>query len=201
MVEVYDALILRLGIPEKIDFNGEELLLFKSKEQPLSSILMTNGLSDSAMNTHEKHVDEAHKELYFMLPSYWEIHDLNNPKFNWVLHWLIRLKNYVTTNNTWLGHGHTMPCGKEMKALSETMRQNHFIISRPIALPNDLAPIKLVDREVGFLAVIPIFGDEMDFKQGKGTVKFFRKFEGAKISEKLDDFRKTALRAKWRFFG
>jgi hypothetical protein len=41
----------------------------------------------------------------------------------------------------------------------------------------------------------------MDFKQAKGTVKFFRKLEGAKISEKLDDFRKTALRAKWRFFG
>ncbi|MBM3419378.1 MAG: suppressor of fused domain protein [Bacteroidetes bacterium] len=201
MGEVYEVLVKRLGNPEKIEFNGEELLLFKSKEQPLSSILMTYGLSDSAMNAHKKHLDEVHKELYFMLPSYWEVKELDNPKFNWVFHWLIHLKKYVLANNTWFGHGHTMPCGKDMKALSETMLQNHFILSRPIALSNDLAPIQLNNREVGFLAIIPIFGDEMDYKQGKGTVKFFHKFQSAKITEKLDDFRKTSLRAKWRFFG
>jgi hypothetical protein len=201
MREVNEILANRLGKPEVLTHEGEEILLFKSKENPLSSILMTNGLSNSAMNVHEKHREEAYKELYFMLPSYWEIKEITNPKFNWVLHWLIHLKNYLQVNNTWFGHGHTMPCGKEMKALSNTMLQNHFILSRPIALQQDLAPITLADRQVGFLAIIPIFGDEMDYKQGKGTVKFFRKLEGAKITEKLDDFRKTSLRAKWRFFG
>ena len=201
MESVREILSERLGFPKIIQFENEELLLFQSEEDAHSSILMTSGLSDFEMNVHEKHKKEAFKELYFMLPSYWEINELNNPKFNWVFPWLLRLKNYIISQNTWLGHGHTMACGKDMKALSETMLQNHFIISRPIALANDLAPIQLIDKEVGFLAVIPIFGDEMDFKQAKGTVKFFRKLELVQITEKLDDFRRTSLRAKWRFFG
>ena len=80
------------------------------------------------------------------------------------------------------------------------MLQNHFILSHPISLQIDLAPIPLKDKEIGFLAVIPIFSDEMDYKQGKGTVKFFNKLQGAGITEKLDDFRRTSLKSKWRLF-
>jgi hypothetical protein len=200
MKEVKEILCERLGEPRIILFEGEELLLFKSKEIPLTTIVMTNGLADFPMNVHEKHKDEAHKELYFMLPSYWEVENLDNPKFNWVYHWLVRLKKYVVSTNTWFGNGHTMPCGKEMKSLSESMLQNHFILSHPISLQIDLAPIPLKDKEIGFLAVIPIFSDEMDYKQGKGTVKFFNKLQGAGITEKLDDFRRTSLKSKWRLF-
>jgi hypothetical protein len=51
---------------------------------------------------------------------------------------------------------------------------------------------------VQFLAIIPIFPDEMDYKQGKGTLKLMRKFLSNGITEILDDFRGTVLRSKWR---
>ena len=129
------------------------------------------------------------------------INDLDNPNMNWVFPWLKRIKEYVQNNNTWLGHGHTMPCGKEMNSLSSTMTQNHFIISKPIAWEKHLQPLVIEGKTIFFLAVIPLFPDEMDYKQGKGTAKLFDKFRHQGVTEKLDDYRKSVLKSKWKFFG
>lgn len=166
-----------------------------------SSILLTTGLSDFKMPVHEKHRGEEYAELYFYLPSYWEFEDSENPKFSWVFSWLVRLKNYVINNNTWFGHGHTMPCGKEMNSLSESMLQNHFILSEPIDLETELSPIIDEEKTIHFLAIIPIFPDEMDFKQGKGTFKLMEKFRQYNVTEKLDDYRKTILKSRWNIMG
>jgi hypothetical protein len=166
-----------------------------------SSILISNGLSEFKMSVHEKHIGKEYAELYFYLPSYWELEDSENPKFSWVFSWLERLKYYVIKNNTWFGHGHTMPCGKEMKSLSESMLQNHFILSEPIDLETELSPIIEEEKTIHFLAIIPIFPDEMDFKQGKGTFKLMEKFRQYNVTEKLDDYRKTILKSRWNIMG
>ena len=176
-----------------------EFLFVKLKNG--SSILLTTGLSDFKMPVHEKHIGKEYAELYFYLPSYWELEDSENPKFSWVFSWLERLKNYVINNNTWFGHGHTMPCGKEMKSLSESMLQNHFILSDPIDLETELSPMIEEEKTIHFLAIIPIFPDEMDFKQGTGTFKLMEKFRQYNITEKLDDYRKTILKTRWNIMG
>ena len=176
-----------------------EFLLVKLKNG--SSILISVGLSEFKMPVHEKHIGKEYAELYFYLPSYWSIDDLENPRFSWVFYWIERLKNYVIKNNTWFGHGHTMPCGKEMNPLSESMLQNHFILSEPIDLSSELAPISEGEKSIHFLAIIPIFADEMDYKQGKGTFKLMEKFKQYSITEKLDDYRKTILKTRWNLMG
>lgn len=165
------------------------------------TLLMTSDFSTFKMNVHEKHEGEEFAELYFYLPNYWVINDLDNPNMNWVFPWLKRIKEYVQSNNTWLGHGHTMPCGKEMNSLSSTMTQNHFIVSKPIAWEKHLQPLVIEGKTIFFLAVIPLFPDEMDYKQGKGTAKLFDKFRHQGVTEKLDDYRKSVLKSKWKFFG
>lgn len=164
------------------------------------TVLMTNGLSDYTMPVPEKLIDRAHNELYFCLPSYWEWEDMTNPNMNWVFSWIQRLARYVRETNNWFGHGHTMPCGKDMQALSGTMQQNHFFLSDPMLLEEELRPITLADKTIHFLAIIPIFGDEMDYKQGKGTLKLSQKLVQHNVNEKLDDYRSTVLKSKWRFF-
>ena len=144
---------------------------------------------------------EAKNELYFYLPSYWDSSELDNPAMNWVFIWLERVKKYVIEKETWLGNGHTLPCGKEMNSLSSSMLQNHFIISNPIALSKFLTPITSEEKTIRFLALIPIFPDEMDYKQGKGTLKLLDKFKHKGVSEKLDDFRSSVLKRQWKFFG
>ena len=165
------------------------------------SVLLTNDLSDFKMRVHEKHVGEEFNELYFYLPSYWDSSALDNPAMNWVFIWLERVKKYVIEKETWLGNGHTLPCGKEMNSLSSSMLQNHFIISNPIALSKFLTPITSEEKTIRFLALIPIFPDEMDYKQGKGTLKLLDKFKHKGVSEKLDDFRSSVLKRQWKFFG
>lgn len=173
------------------------LILDLELKSPVT-VLMTNGLTDYQMPVPEKAEGREYNELFFCLPSYWEWQDLNDPKMNWPFHWIQRLAKYVIEKKTWFGHGHTMPCGADMKPLSETMRQNHFFLSDPVLLQNELAPLKVGDKTVHFLGIIPIFPDEMDYKQGKGTFKFQEKLLQNGITEKLDDYRGTILRSKWR---
>lgn len=177
-----------------------DFFLIKSSELS-GSLLITTDLSDYKMMVHEKHQGEEFAELYFYLPSYWDIHAVDNPTMNWVFPWLNRVQLYVQNNATWLGHGHTMPCGKEMQCLSSTMTQNHFIVSKPIACEKFLSPMIVGDKTIHFLALIPLFPDEMDYKQGKGTAKLFDKFRAQGVTEKLDDYRKSTLKSKWKFFG
>jgi len=175
-------------------------ILFHPNQASTCNVLMTNGFSDFKMPVHEKHVGEEYNELYFLLPNYWNIEAIENQNFNWVFSWLQRLKNFAIEKNAWYGHGHTFPCGQEMQSLSESMLQNHFILSRPIELDEDLAEIVLEDRSIGFLGVIPIFPDEMDFKQGRGTVQLFEKLRTFNVTEKLDDFRNTVLKSRWKSY-
>jgi len=117
---------------------------------------------------------------------------------NWIFPWIQRLAKYVVDKQTWFGAGHTLPCGKEMHELSETMRQNHFFLSDPLLLEQQLEPIEVEGKTIYMLAIIPIFPDEMDYKQGKGTFKFLQKLSNQGVTEKLDDFRSTVLKSKWR---
>jgi len=175
-------------------------LFFTSNQAQGTSVLMTKGLSDFKMPVHEKHIGEEYNELYFLLPSYWNIEDFENQKFNWVFAWLQRLMNYAIQKNTWFGHGHTFPCGKDMISLSDTMKQNHLILTRPIDLDEELKEIVVGEKTIGFLGIIPIFSDEMDYKQGKGTAKLFEKFRSINVTEKLDDYRNTVLKSRWKSF-
>lgn len=173
------------------------LLLDLELASPVT-VLMTNGLSDYKMPVPERLNDRNFNEIYFCLPSYWEWEDTENPQMNWVFPWIKRLAKYVVDKQSWFGPGHTMPCGAAHERLSATMQQNHFFLTDPIYLDEELTPLKVGDKTVHFLGIIPIFEDEMDYKSGKGTFKLLQKLSTAGVTEKLDDYRGTVLRSKWR---
>jgi len=162
------------------------------------TVIVTNGLRDYKMPVHEKYAGREYNELYFCLPSYWEWEDTENPQMNWVFPWIQRLAKYVVENETWFGHGHTMPCGKKMKPLSNTMKQDHFLLADPMLLEQEMAPIKVDEKEVYFLSIIPIFKKEMEYKEARGTFKLIQKFVNKGVSEKLDDWRSLVTKNKWR---
>ncbi len=195
-------MVKRFGAHRVLDVPTKEgeipLIMLDLEIRGPISVLVTNGLSDYKMPVPEMLEGREYNELYFCLPSYWEWEDMENPRTNWVFDWIQRLAKHVVEKNTWFGHGHTMPCGSNMESLSETMLQNHFILTDPMLLENELAPIKVGDKEVRFLAIIPMFPDEMDYKQGKGTFKLLQKFSNKSVTEQLDDFRSTVLKRNWR---
>jgi hypothetical protein len=163
------------------------------------SVLMTNGLSDIFMPVPEPEKGREHNELYFCLPSYWDLDDVKNPNMNWVFYWIQRMCRHIKEKNSWFGPGHTMACGMPFQNLSENMKCNHFFLNNPMLLENELQPFVSAEKTTYFLAIIPIFEDEMDYKQGKGTQKLIKKLMTNGITEKLDDFRCTVLRSRWSF--
>lgn len=163
------------------------------------TVLMTNGLSDYKMPVPDKYKGREFNELYFCLPSYWDWEDLDNPNLNWVYTWLRKMATYVIEKQSWFGAGHTIPNGKEHLPISSTMKQNHFFMCNPILLENELEPIRIGEKTIYFLAVFPIFQDELDYKNARGTFKFLQKLNSANVTEKLDDYRSTVLKSKWRF--
>lgn len=175
------------------------VLLYLELAIPVT-ILMTNGLSNYKMPVSEKWKDRPFNELYFCLPTYWDLEDTNNPNFNWVFEWLFRLETFVKEKQTWFGPGHTIPCGNPPVAISPTMKQEYFIFLEPMLMEQALSPLKLADKTVYFLAITPLYGDELDYKMGKGTHKLVRRFYNRKIDERIDDYRANALSSRMRFF-
>lgn len=178
--------------------NEVPLLILDLELKSPVTVILTNGLRAYKMPVDEKWKGREYNELYFCLPSYWEWEDTDNTSMNWVFYWIQRLSKFVVENKTWFGHGHTMPCGKDLNPLSPTMKQNHFMLSDPLFLEEEMAPILLVDKEVHFLSIIPLFKDEFDYKQSRGTFKFMQKLANSSITEKLDDYRGSALKRSWR---
>ncbi|MFM6934059.1 MAG: suppressor of fused domain protein [Flavobacteriales bacterium] len=202
MQELEQVLLERLAPAQltSIKRQDESYLLITLPGSKELRVLMTRHLSDFKMKVPEKHVGEEYRELYVLIPSYWDIEDASNLTTNWVFEWLSKVKNHVITKDTWLGHGHTLATGATYPSISPKMKQNHFILSNPIELAEELAPIQVNGKTISFLALIPIFADEMDYKQGKGTAKLFAKLSQQNITEKLDDFRSTVLKSRWNFF-
>lgn len=202
LCNVKEELEKRFGAHRVMDVPTSEsempLIMLDLELRSPVSVLMTNGLSEYKMPVPEKVAGREYNELFFCLPSYWEWEDMDNPQTNWVFKWIQRLSKYVIEKETWFGHGHTMPCGANMEPLSLTMKQNHFFLTDPILLENELTPVRVGDHEVHFLGILPIFPDEMDYKQGKGTFKLMQKFRNKGVTEELDDFRATVLKRSWK---
>lgn len=162
-------------------------------------ILMTEGLSKINLKLPENANQLSNIELYFCLPSYWDIENASH-NFQWPKDWLVKLWNHIETKQTWLGHGHTILCSPDYAPISENMKQNHFFVVSPILLEEELSIS--VTEKLGYqcFGILPIYGEEMDFKQGKGTYKLLKKLVQKGNSEKLDDYRVSVLQGRMRLF-
>lgn len=184
-----------LEVPTK---EGEVPLLIVDLElkSPVT-LIVTNGLSNYTMDVPEKVAGRENIELYFCLPSYWEWEDAENPRMNWPFEWIQRLAKHLTDKQTWFGAGHTFPCGAEGATFSSTMKQDFFVLLDPILLEAELAPIQMEDKRVHFLAVVPLFKKEFEYKQSRGTFKLLYRMKNHGVTEKLDDFRGSILKKRW----
>lgn len=171
------------------------LILDLELKSPVT-VIMTNGLSKYRMTVPEKNAGRERCELYFCLPSYWDWEKADIPGLHWPFEWIQRLGKHLIQSETWYGAGHTFPCGEE--GLSDTMKQSYFMLCDPILLENELTPVPDAEGDIHFLAILPLFKKEFEYKQSHGTVKILSNLNTHGISEKLDDFRGSAMKRRWR---
>ena len=206
MTELEQGMIARFGenrvqAYERVEGDACDLLLLSLEKNSAVTVVMTNGLSEKQMKVPEKFNQRKRCELYFCLPDYWDWEEVENPQMNWVFVWIQKLAKHLLENETWYGPGHSFPAGNPPAEISKTMHQKFFMLSDPLLLETELQPVNLQNgEEVFFYAIIPLFEDEFDFKAAKTTVKFLKKFTAKRHTEKLDDFRESIRKLRYRIF-
>lgn len=177
-----------------------EILKIELNEQAAVTILVTRGLSNYKMPVHERFEGREYNELFFCIPKYWDLDEKDNPNRQWPVEWLEKLANHAIEKQTWYGPGHSIQCYPDYRSLSDLMKPNHLMLIEPVLLKKEMAPITISEKTIYFLAGMPIYGEEMDYKQGKGTYKLMTKFLNKNYNEKLDDYRESILRSRVRLW-
>ena len=182
--------------------DGEDYFFIAKPDDAACNILMTSGLNKYGMPSQVSTKPLVHKELYFLLPEYWVVADIEKEQFQWLFQTLRKLKKHVIEKKTWFADGHTMPANEEGKQLSDQMKQTYLMLSDPVFLEKELAPMFVDSRDVSFLSVVPIFRNEFQHKQAFGTDKLISLFETYQVTERLDEYRTNLVKSRWRrIFG
>lgn len=182
--------------------DGEDYFFIAKPDDVACNILMTSGLSEYGMPSQVSTKSFVHKELYFLLPEYWVVADIEKEQFQWLFQTLRKLKKHVIEKKTWFADGHTMRANEEGKQLSDQMKQTYLMLSDPVFLEKELAPMFVDSRDVSFLSVVPIFRNEFQHKQAFGTDKLISLFETYQVTERLDEYRTNLVKSRWRrIFG
>lgn len=177
----------------------ELFFLYLELSVPLT-IVMTATLHEYDMPVLPLWKGREHNEIFFCLPAYWDYENPKNENANWIFDWLFRLQNFALERNTWFGPGHTIAAGNPPQPVSPLVRMDHFFFIDPIFTKEVMQPVELNDMTVYFLAVMPIFEEELDYKTVKGTGKTLKKMVARKIDERLDDYRSSFMASRLKFW-
>lgn len=203
MSDLKTALEKRFGAHRVSDYPiGEEgyidLLKIEVEKKFPMTIISTNGLSSYEMPVPERYKDRKHTELFFCLPGYWDLDDVENKKMMWPLEVIQKLTKNVIESGTWYGPGHTIANGNPSHEISETMKQEYFLLTDPIELEDFFAPLIINGNETHFLAIVPLFHKEFEQKMHVGYPKWIKKFRGRNGNEILDDYRRSIYTSRWK---
>jgi Suppressor of fused protein (SUFU) len=102
--------------------------------------------------------------------------------------------------NTALWTGHTVPNGDPPTPYAPNTKLCGALLVRPLIAPDGFQTLRVHDREIQFLAVIPLHRDEMQLKLDQGLDALFELMDAAEIIEILDVDRPSVIPKRRRFF-
>lgn len=155
-------------------------------------IIYTEGLSKNLQISSQSNKKYQRIELYFLLPDFWDL-----AKKDWPVYWLNRIAQVPQKNKTWFGVGDTLPAGNPPKAIDEVLKCTYFILSDPMLLDSKLSSSEETGEAFSFLAVIPIFEREFDFKMQNSATPLLKIFNDKQIFELIDVYREPVARKKF----
>lgn len=155
-------------------------------------LLYTEGMSKYVQPVNEKNKKWERLELYFLLPDYWDF-----SKKNWPVYWLDRIAQVPQKNKTWFGLGDTLPAGNPPEEIDDVLKCSYFILSEPLLLESKFSTGLPADSAFNFMAVIPIFTKEFDFKMQSSATALLKILKDKQIFEMVDIYREPVARKKF----
>ncbi len=171
-------------------------------ERPFHT-LVTSGMSDLPMTVPEWCEDDSYLELAICLPEEWKISDEDFKKDEanyWPLRWLKILALFPHKYNTWLWLGHTVPNGQPAMPFTENTILNTWTLLPSIVFDPEFRQLKLENKTINFLMLIPLCNEEVELKQKKWIDALFDGFEKYWVHDLLDVTRDSTIKRK-KIFG
>lgn len=164
--------------------------------------LVSTGMSDRPMNVPQGLENFAHLELLLCLPPSWPIDEkltsFKDERNYWPVRLLKTLARLPHEYDTWLGLHHTVPHGDPATPFAEGTQLSGAMITIPKLVPDKFASLQVrPDKRVWFLAVTPLYSEEMDFKLRKGGEALDALLDKGGVTELIDPQRKNVCRKKF----
>ena len=155
--------------------------------------LVTSGMAEHPMSPPEGAEAFTHAELVLALPPEWDF-----DRDPWPLAMLQGLAALPHEYETWLWEGHTVPNGNPPKRYARDTKLSGVVLAAPLLVPDEFLTLKVGGRTVHFLAVIPLYDEEMDLKLEAGADVLFDRLQAAGISEGLEPYRPSVAERRRR---
>jgi hypothetical protein len=168
-------------------------------ERPVFT-LVTSGMSERPMSSSS---GDCYAELTIVLPPTWpsvDSDDFRRSQGYWPYELLQDLAQLPHEFDTLLWSGHTVPNGDPPAPYAPDTKLCGALLVPPLIAPDGFETLRLGERVIQFLAVIPLHRDEMQLKLDKGLDKLFDRLDEAGVTEILDPERPSVVRGRRRLF-
>lgn len=167
-----------------------------TEEKPFH-FLITSGMSDLPMKVNGDPDDLAYAELMVVLPSWWEISSESFADEGW--YWPFRqlkfLARFPHKYDSWFGYGHTIPNGDPAEPFAENTKLDGVILLNPCHVPDEFLTLTIDEHKtIEFLAVVPLYPEEMNFKLRNGVDALLDKLIDNRVSDLIVIDRKNVVK-------
>jgi hypothetical protein len=158
--------------------------------------LVSSGMSDRPMNIPGGVEAPRHIELIVTLPERWWIGDEAFRSDNW--YWPVRqlrtLARFPHKYDTWLGEGHTVTNDDPPQPLAPGTRLCGAILVAPQHVPAAFPELNFGGKTIRFLAVVPLYEEEMALKMRDGTAALLERLRKQGVTDVVDPTRPSVAR-------
>ena len=159
--------------------------------------LVTSGMSDRAMNVPERVAAPRHVELVVTLPERWWIGEeaFQSDSWYWPVRQLKTLARFPHKYDSWLGEGHTVTNDDPPQPLAPGTRLCGALLLPPQHVPQAFRELRIDARKtVRFLAVVPLYEEEMALKMRDGTPALVELLRRHGVTDVVEPARKSVAR-------
>ncbi|MCB0478705.1 MAG: suppressor of fused domain protein [Crocinitomicaceae bacterium] len=181
-------------IPEK----NIKVHAFTGLEWGNSTLIVTEGLSSYQMKMPQGLENKSRVELMFLFTS-----DFDSE--NWIYKGmdvklvLKKIASLITDKDSWIGAGHTFPNVSPEPTISIYTEMDQFMLIEPLVFKEELSGLKNENEDVTYLAIIPLFKKELDYKLKNGAYSLMKRLKKNEVTELFEMKRPIVLKRK--FFG
>jgi hypothetical protein len=172
-----------------------------SETRPVHT-LVTVGMSRTVMSVPEGADAPDRLELMMVLPRHWKLDaaSMQADVWTWPVDYLRRLARGPLESSRWLGWGHVVPNGDPPQPLISGTRLCGTVIVPSLHVPPAFYQLSSAVGAITFYAAVPLYAEEMQLAQDKGSRFLFEKLIDHDVRDLVDLKRRNVARKRFGWF-